>query len=285
MKKLLFLLAGGLLLLACQPLYRTRVSAGELAGLVAVDNPALPAISAHRAGGHYPGYPENSLAACRYVLRHTPALLEVDITRSADSVLLLLHDDELDRTTTGTGPVTALPWRELKRLRLEDIAGAVTSEKIPRLARLLRWAKGKAILTLDKKDAVSWERVIDAVRRTKSEDYVILIAYSLEEAREIHALAPDLVISSYIDSRKSLQAHLDAGLPAAQLIAFTGTRLRSSGLYRAIREAGIPTMLGTLGRLDKSIAQRGDSLYMEFLQQGIDVLATDRPIEAGAVGN
>jgi len=42
-------------------------------------------------------------------------------------------------------------------------------------------------------------------------------------------------------------------------------------------------MLGTLGNLDRSAEVRGDQIYLDFINNGIDVLATDRPIEAAKV--
>ena len=36
-------------------------------------------------------------------------------------------------------------------------------------------------------------------------------------------------------------------------------------------------MLGTLGNLDKSAEVRGDSLYSDWLNLGVDIIATDRP--------
>ena len=38
-------------------------------------------------------------------------------------------------------------------------------------------------------------------------------------------------------------------------------------------------MLGTLGNLDKKAKARGDVLYKEWVKLGIDVFATDRPLE------
>ena len=67
-------------------------------------------VSAHR-GGAYPGFPENSIAAMGHVLAEAPAVMEVDVATSADGVLYLMHDDTLDRTTTGSG---AVGWKRLE---------------------------------------------------------------------------------------------------------------------------------------------------------------------------
>jgi glycerophosphoryl diester phosphodiesterase len=47
-----------------------------------------------------------------------------------------------------------------------------------------------------------------------------------------------------------------------------------------LHERGVFTILGVLGNLDRSAIARGDQIYVEFVQKGADILATDRPIEA-----
>ncbi|GAB4419966.1 MAG: hypothetical protein OHK0039_32960 [Bacteroidia bacterium] len=270
-----------LLVSACHPFY-IRVAPGGLPAYLSPDNPDLPPVSGHRGARYYEGLPENSMPVFRHVLRHTPALLECDISLSRDSVLVLMHDDALDRTTTGTGLVSAQTWRELRRLRLEDDGGTATRARIPRLDRVLRWADGKTILTLDVKRGVPWEAVIDAVRAADAADHVVVITYSLEDALRVHALAPDLVLSVSISSDSLLQRYLASPLPPAQMLAFTGTRLGDAAHYRALRAAGIVPMLGSLGRIDREAAAQGTAVYDTALARGVGILATDRPVEAAA---
>ena len=78
---------------------------------------------------------------------------------------------------------------------------------------------------------------------------------------------------------------MESGIPRDLMLAFTGTQLSPRRLYEKIRDQGIPTQLGTLGNLDKRAAVRGDSIYEKYIRDGIDILATDRPIEvARALG-
>jgi len=69
---------------------------------------------AHRGAGKLA--PENTLAAFRLGAHHGYKAFECDVKLSADGVPFLLHDDTLDRTTSGQGPAAALPWAELSRL-------------------------------------------------------------------------------------------------------------------------------------------------------------------------
>ena len=79
-------------------------------------NPAwpYPLWIAHRGAGKLA--PENTLAAFRNGASHGYRAFECDVKLSADGVPFLLHDDTLDRTTSGHGAADALPWSDLSRL-------------------------------------------------------------------------------------------------------------------------------------------------------------------------
>lgn len=69
---------------------------------------------AHRGGGKLA--PENTLAAFRTGAAHGYRMFECDVKLSADGAAFLMHDSDLERTTSGHGPSAALPWAELSRL-------------------------------------------------------------------------------------------------------------------------------------------------------------------------
>ena len=105
-------------------------------------------ISAHR-GGPTPGLPENAIPTMDALLAAHPAIMEVDVGKSADGVHFLLHDDRLDRTTTGTGEAAAQDWAALSQLKLKDNWGWVTPYAIPTLEQVLGHQPGEAITPPD----------------------------------------------------------------------------------------------------------------------------------------
>ena len=109
-----------------------------------------PLISAHR-GGPYPGFPENAIETFENISNYIPTIIECDVSMSKDSILVLMHDKTLDRTTTGQGNITDLTYEELKKLQLIDNNGNVTSYQIPTLEEVLVWGKDKMLFTLDVK--------------------------------------------------------------------------------------------------------------------------------------
>jgi glycerophosphoryl diester phosphodiesterase len=237
-------------------------------------------IGAHR-GGSYREYPENCLETMDYVNRLAPGTLhEVDISRTRDGVLVLMHDDALDRTTTGQGHLDQQDWAQVSTLKLRDLKMNITAYKIPTLEATLEFAvREDLILMLDIKPKVDYKDVIKAVEKAGAENRVVLIATSIDGAKKLHRLAPEMMLSITIRNMDEWQRYKSSGIPADRVVAFTGTRLSKPELYDTIHKEGILTILGTLGNLDGQAAARGEDLYLKWAALGVDMFSTDRPFE------
>lgn len=240
---------------------------------------SFPLVSAHR-GGPSDGFPENAIPTFAEVASKMPAIIECDIAMTKDSVLVLMHDETLDRTTTGKGRVSNKTFEELKDLKLKDNNGELTNYRIPTLEDALQWGIGRVIYTLDVKRSVPYEKVIELIRKTKAEANSIIITYSANQAEVVNRLAPDLMISATIKNRDDLNRLSELSIPDTRLIAFVGTREPDTALYTLLRQHGIKSILGTIGNLDRSAEKAGYQLYADFIVRGADVLSTDRPFEA-----
>lgn len=240
---------------------------------------SYPLVSAHR-GGPSDGFPENAIPTFAEVASKMPAIIECDIAMTKDSVLVLMHDETLDRTTTGKGKLSRKTFEELKELKLKDNNGLVTNYRIPTLEDALQWGIGRVIYTLDVKKSVPYEKVIELIRKTKAEANSIIITYSANQAEVVNRLAPDLMISATIKNTDDLNRLSEMSIPDTRLIAFVGTREPDTALYTLLRQHGIKSILGTIGNLDRSAERAGYQLYADFIVRGADVLSTDRPFEA-----
>lgn len=267
------------LLVTCAPRTYTRVPAAGLPSFMTHRPGALPKISAHRGGGDLPGYPENCIESFAYLAKNLPVIIECDIDLTKDSVLVMMHDASLDRTTTGTGPLIAHTYAETQTLRLKDNTGTVTTFKIPTLEEVLRWGKNKVTFTLDVKRNVKFEKVVDVIHKTGAAGYAAIITYNATDAARVHTLDPALMISVGIRNVADYQRLRDLGIPDNRMVAFVGTREADPELYRFLHQKGIGCILGTLGNLDKQAIAKGDSVYRGFAQRGADIMSTDRPIE------
>jgi glycerophosphoryl diester phosphodiesterase len=279
-----FLLPALLLLLAgCAPKTYTRVPVNGLSDYFnPLKNPGVR-ISAHRGGGDLPGYPENCIESFQFLARQMPVTIECDIDLTKDSVMVMMHDATLDRTTTGTGKLIDKTYAETQAFRLEDNAGQLTPYKIPTLEQVLRWGKNRVTFTLDVKRNVSFEKVIEMIRRTGAGGYAAVITYNANDAARLHKLDPSLLISVTIRNRAEYDRLHDLGIPDNRMIAFVGVKEPDADLYKFLRQKGIGSILGTLGNLDKQAQANGDEPYRKFIQNGATMFSTDRPLEAWRV--
>ena len=92
-----------------------------------------PRIIAHRGGGVLA--PENTLAALRYARNLGFEAVEFDVKLTADDVPVLFHDDSLERTTDGSGPVADMLFDVITQL---DAGGWFANEFVGRRCRLLQ---------------------------------------------------------------------------------------------------------------------------------------------------
>jgi len=285
MKKILLLMLTVAILLAKPPYPLPDLSfetVEELQTFFVWDEDTTPILSAHR-GGPYPGYPENCIETFEHILKHYPATLEVDVSITKDSVLILMHDWSLDRTTTGTGKVNEVLFTSLDSLYLEDNDGKLTEFNIPTLKEALQWAKGKTVLNLDIKRGVPFKKVVDLVHETGTKANALIIVYSIDDGVKVNKLDPELMLSLAIRSEEELARAKEAGIPMNRVTAFTGTRLQKKKLYRMLHDEKVFANCGTLGNLDKKAETKGDHLYKRWKKLGIDIFATDRPLEVGKV--
>jgi len=278
----------GISLATCSPKTYTNIPTGhgpDFFGYTAskAKGQPLAKISAHRGGGDLKGYPENCIESFAYLAKTMPVIIECDIDLTKDSVMVMMHDATLDRTTTGTGKLIDKTYAQLAQYRLEDNMGNVTPYKIPTLEQVLTWGKGKVAFTLDVKRNVSFEKVVDMVRKTSMEDYAAVITYNAQDAAKLNKLDPKLMISVTIRNRTEYDRLHELGIPDNRMVAFVGVKEPDAELYQFLHQKGIGCILGTLGNLDKKAAAKGDQVYKKFAENGADIMSTDRPLEVWQV--
>jgi glycerophosphoryl diester phosphodiesterase len=241
----------------------------------------FPLLSAHR-GGPMKGYPENCIATFENATRYQPVIIEFDVALSKDSVLVIMHDDKLDRTSTGKGLIENYTYKELQAFKLKDDEGQVTDFKIPTLEEVLKWGKNKVLFTIDIKKGVPYEKIIAAVRKTHSESNSIIITYNAGQAAAFHRLAPDLMISASVNSEEGLARLNQMGVPDNRIVAFVGVTAPEKTVYKFLNSRGISCILGTMGNLDKSAAANPmRKVFYRLVADGAAVLSTDDLVLAG----
>lgn len=242
-------------------------------------------VSAHR-GGFTIGFPENAIETFAETLTIAPALLEVDVRRTTDGAWILMHDETLDRTTTGTGLVAETTLAEIQDLRLIDPVGNVTHFQVPTLQEALEWAEGRTILEIDLKSDHFFEEVVEIITQLNAEDQTRFITENLEQATAIHDLNPDIHLGLLITPET--QAEVFEGIEEApfefeNISAFTGTQPQSEAFYATLHDEGIVAVQGLFGAQDHYEGalindltdEQRDQLFESVYALGGDVVASD----------
>lgn len=237
-------------------------------------------IAGHR-GGMVKGFPENSVATFENTLKHTPAFFEIDPRLTKDSVIVLMHDATLERTTTGTGKVSDYTYAELLKFRLKDAEGNVTEYSIPTLSEVIEWARGKTILNLDHKD-VPLEMTAAIIRKHRADAFVMLTVHNPEQALFYLKNDKRSMFSAFIRNRKEFDDYDNAGVPFSQLIAYIGPQVKPENreLYDLLHKKGAMCMISAASSYDKlKSADERKAAYRNIAKDGASIIESDYPIE------
>ena len=94
--------------------------------------------------------PENTLAAFSAALELGAQAIELDVQRTRDGELVVIHDETVDRTTDGSGPVRELSLAEIRSLDAGSwFRPAFAGERVPTLSEVIRTVRGKACLNVE----------------------------------------------------------------------------------------------------------------------------------------
>ncbi|KGE19113.1 glycerophosphodiester phosphodiesterase [Paenibacillus wynnii] len=143
--------------------------------------------------------PENTMVAFRRGLELGATGIETDVQMTNDGKLVLIHDEKLERTTTGTGYVKDHTLEELQKLDAGSWFGRdFGGETLPTLEDLLQLLQGQdIILNIELKNGVFLypgmeEKVIEAVKAFNMSEQVLLSSFNHYSLAYCKRLAPEI---------------------------------------------------------------------------------------------
>lgn len=158
----------------------------------------LSLIIAHR--GFSSAFPENTMKAFKEAERAGANGLELDVQMSKDGELVVIHDENLDRTTGGKGYVRDLTAAELRKLdaRYKFKHTLVKKEPIPFLKDVLEWVSGTSLIcNIELKNGTfpypgMEDKVITLIRELGLEKRIILSSFNHYSVVHVNRYAPDI---------------------------------------------------------------------------------------------
>ncbi|MBI9102687.1 MAG: glycerophosphodiester phosphodiesterase [Spirochaetales bacterium] len=135
--------------------------------------------------------PENTLLSFEKALEQGADMIELDIYVCLSGELVVIHDDRVDRTTSGTGVVKEMTLNELKSVNIKK------GQKIPRLEEVLNQIKGRVPVNIELKGpgtAIGFSNFLDSYSPDFSWNHneIIVSSFNLRELQVFKNLKPHI---------------------------------------------------------------------------------------------
>lgn len=244
-------------------------------------------LAAHRAD--WRNYPENSLPAIEGSIALGLEMAEIDLQRTKDGELVLMHDVTLDRTTTGRGKVADFTLAEIRTLQLRDGLGSPTRFGVPTLREALVVAAGRILLNLDKGYRFFHE-VLPILEETGTTRQVLLkgpgtVTEMRAANRDLLAKVAYMPVASFKKPGAAafIRDWVREAKPCAIEMVYEEWTPEVAEAFALCRENGVRIWVNTLwpqlaGGLSDDLALTDPAgVYGVLLQRGVSIFQTDRP--------
>lgn len=199
--------------------------------------------------------PENTIAAFQEALDAGAVMCELDVHLTKDGVPVVLHDERVDRTTNGVGPVADWSLAELKHLD----AGMwfdrrFRGQRIPTLREVLRFARGRMKLFLELKTNKTdypgiEEAVLTEVREEAMADEVIVGSFNPQTVARAKALARGISVGGILEDLRVLDPFI--GETGGLDVVSAGHVWATEETVRPVHERRLPLFLWTVNEEDE----------------------------------
>jgi len=239
----------------------------------------IPAVVAHRGGANLA--PENTLAAFKKALQLGVDMIEIDIEQTSDSVLVVIHDTKVDRTTNGQGAVDSLSYDQIKGLDCGSwFDTKYKNERIPTLDQVLELVDGIATVLIEIKSGDERypgieRRTVEIIHKYRARSWTIVQSFNKESVLRVKAL--DQEIKSYYLLGGTFASYYEQYIlpskdPGKANFGFDGLAVHHAALNNTniekIKQCGLEVFTWTVD----------DPLEMErMISAGVNGIITDSP--------
>lgn len=234
-----------------------------------------PWIIAHRGASGYT--PENTMAAFERAVQLGAGFIETDLHLTRDARFVAIHDDTLERTSNGRGPVRDHTLAELRALDVgmwydRQFAG----QRIPTLEEILTFARTHdVVFYLEIKHGAAWgmhHALIGALQNAENAARTVVISFDASTLAPLPKLDPGIMMGLLVDHARPDPVKAATDLGARQLCPRAD--LVSSELVDRAHAADLQVVAWTVNDLKQ---------MRSLIQMGIDGIMTDRPDRLRAV--
>lgn len=232
-----------------------------------------PAIFAHRgASGQYP---ENTMRAFKEAKKAGVAGIELDVQLTKEGQVVVIHDETLDRTTTGAGYVMDMTLEEIKKLDAGSwFSTQFHEEKVPTLEEVFQWlSEGNHNLrvNIELKNYVMHykgleEKVLALIEAYHLEERIIISSFNAFSLQRVRMLHPTIEIGYLIYGMSENAVWIAEEIGANAIHCQPGYAL--SHYAEEAKKAGFPLRIYTVNNREE---------FTQLREIGVDVIMTDYP--------
>ena len=211
----------------------------------------------HRGARAYA--PENTLASFKKALEIGVDAVELDVRKTKDNQLVVIHDADVKRTTRGEGLVSELTLKEIKSFSAEK------GEKIPTLEETLDFLDKKVKVFIELKETGIEEQVLSIVHAKGLEKNVVITSFLEDALKKVRELDKDIETGLiYAKHKNPIKVALE--LKANYLFALY--RFTHTANVQKAHENGLKVIVWTINTPQE---------VEEYAKKGVDGIASDKP--------
>jgi glycerophosphoryl diester phosphodiesterase len=211
----------------------------------------------HRGARAYE--PENTLRSYKKALEIGVNAVELDVRKTKDNYLIVIHDADVKKTTNGKGLVSELTLKQIKEFSTEK------NEKIPTLKEALDFLDKKVKILIELKEEGVEEKVLSLVREGGLQKNVIIVSFIEDALRKVRELDKEVETGLiYAKHKNPVKAALE--LKAQYLVAFY--RFTHTANVQKAHENGLKVIVWTVNKPEE---------VAEYVKKGVDGIASDKP--------
>lgn len=250
-------------------------------------------VASHRCD--WRNHPENSIIALKSSIEMGVDIAEIDLKMTKDSVLILMHDRTIDRTTNGKGQPNEYTLKEIQKFKLRNGLGRASDHTIPTFREFLEVAKGKIYINIDK-GYDYLPKVIKELRETGTLSQTIINVNdntTLDEVESRYGKIPEDVtlmpVLAFKDKEKAittLNSYLRHRNTVFQPVWSNDAQIEGVDFHE-LRKQGYGVWINSLWASlcgghhdDRAVEQNEpDETWGWLVNKGANILQTDRPAQ------
>ncbi len=211
----------------------------------------------HRGARAYE--PENTLRSFQKAVELGVDAVELDVRKTKDNQIIVMHDADVKRTTGSEGLVSDLTVDQIQKLPMDK------NEHAPTLKEALQFLNSKVKVFIELKEDTSEQQVLDVIHEVGADKTVVLVSFLENALKTVKQLNPKVETGLiYAKHKNPLKAALD--VKANWLLA----------LYRFVHTANVETahanglkvLVWTVNTVEEAAA---------MAKKGVDAIASDKP--------